>query len=249
MTTSNFYDRYHLQNQGFSKVIGKNNFTYFYTLPTLHSAYIEATKNASLEKKQIRVLDVGCGVGTLSLYLGTLGAQVHGVDISPRAINLATAARDKLALSNVTFAVGQVTKGRGNFDLVICSEVIEHVPNQDAFLQLLQSNLKPGGVLYLSTPSTENVLYRLGFYQEFDQRVGHLRRYTPKSLTAHLRRAGFSILELHEVEGPLRNLLFTTPLGFLIRGIRGPLVPFFHFFDRISQWLGGATDIQVIAKR
>ena len=244
-SSQEFYDQYHAWNHNapYQGVIRPNNFTYWYILPLFQ----QALKGKQLDK--VSVLDVGCGVGTLSLFLGAEGAKVVGVDISPQAVQIAKAAGVAANLGRVKFEQGELQKGKQNYDLVVCSEIIEHVPDQNDFLKKIYSNLKSDGKLVLTTPSRKNVLYRLGFYKGFDAKVGHLRRYTENELQALLEKHGFQVTMIRGVEGPLRNILFTTPLGFFIRGIKGPLIPLFHFFDEISVKIFGASDIQVIAQR
>jgi len=239
---SKFYDHYHQKNNRYQTLIGPRNFTYFYIL--------ELFKLANLENwSKKKILDVGCGVGTVSLYSADKGAIVTGLDVSKRAIEIAQAAQTALNIPNATFKQGQLKKGNSLFDRVVCFEVIEHIKNEKSFLAAIHSHLKPKGILILSTPSAANFLYKSGFYFEFDHQVGHLRRYTVEKITQVLEAAGFKVLIIREVEGPLRNLLFTTKLGFLIRGIRGPLVTLFHILDRFSGKLLGYTDIQVVAKK
>ena len=186
----------------------------------------------------------------MSLYLAEQGAQVTGVDISERAVEIAQTAATDLGLQNVTFVHGDVmTKRKGEYDLVISFEVIEHLPDDYLFLKQVAQNLTASGRLILSTPSHENWLYRLGFYQKFDREVGHLRRYSKTSLRTVVEKSGFEILHLTEVEGPLRNILFTTKLVFLIKCIIGPLVPVFHWADWLSGKIFGFADIQVVAKK
>ncbi len=237
-----FYNRYHLKNKKFVKLISKDNFTYVYIIGFLHLACMEGFWSK-------KVLDVGCGVGTVALYLSSLGANVKGVDISSRAIKIANAAKKELKLKTIEFSKGEITKGNKKFDFVISFEVIEHVPDEKEFLKRIRSNLKKSGLLVLSTPSKENLLYKMGFYKNFDKEVGHLRRYTQTSLKNVLMSNGFEVINFRNVEGPLRNILFTTKLGFLIRFIKGPLVPIFHFFDNLSGLLFGYSDMQVIAKK
>lgn len=240
--TTLFYDDYHKKNDRFNKVISRNNFTYFYILELLHKPYV-------LRKLHGRVLDVGCGVGTLVLYSSKWAKYVVGLDVSERAIAISEEARRHLQLKSVRFVRSEISSYIGAFDCILCTEVIEHVPDDETFLETLHSNLADQGLLVLTTPSSESLLYKLGFYKSFDAEVGHLRRYTEASLTELLKAKGFRIVFLRSVESPLRNVLFTTRLGFIIRFIKGPLIPVFHWFDRTIARILGATDIQVIAQK
>jgi len=238
-----FYDRYHLKNNRFAKVISSNNFTYFYILKLLQRACIRPVA-------QKKILDLGCGVGTMSLYLAAQGATVTGLDISERAVGIAQQAAQSLELKKVIFIRQDVLKKiTGTFDVIITFEVIEHIVQQDLFLHQIKAYLKPQAKLILSTPSNENWLFKLGFYRGFDAEVGHVRRYSEHSLRMVLEKNGFTVVEIKSVEGPLRNVLFTTRLGFLIRFIKGPLVPLFHVFDMLSGKVFGFSDIQVIAQK
>lgn len=253
MKTAAFYDQYHQKNDKFSRVIGDTNATYFYIQQTLRQACELLTKNKSQNNNwtSINVLDVGCGVGALSLYLASKGATVTGIDISPRAIAIASnAARQTALTAKVQFKTGTLSLAKkGTYDLVLCSEVIEHIANDHTFLTRLASQLKPGGILMLTTPSSDNLLYNLGYYDSFDHQVGHERRYTARSLLQLLATTELQPILLRQVEGPLRNILFTSKLGMLVKFIRGPLVPFFHWFDQLSTYLFGAADLQLLAQK
>ena len=242
----NFYDSYHQKNRQFYKVIKKNNFTYY---EILRFFYGEVMKNFVENFSKVKILDIGCGVGAMSLYFSFLGANVKGIDVSQRAIDIAEKAKKQLNFKNISFSKKLLQKGTGKYDLVLASEVIEHIENEKQFLSKIGSQLSEGGLLYLTTPLKENCLYRLGFYKTFDKEVGHLRRYTVASIQDLLQENGFIILEWRRVEGPLRNLLFTTRLGFLIKFIRGPLVSIFHWLDWISMQLFGASDILILAQK
>jgi 2-polyprenyl-3-methyl-5-hydroxy-6-metoxy-1,4-benzoquinol methylase len=239
---STFYDRYHQKNSRFRKLIRPTNFTYFYILRLLTLAGLQ-------ELRHLKILDIGCGVGTMSLYAASLGAAVVGVDISPRAIDIARAAKEIMGFQKVSFKQGEVQQLKQVFDVVFCFEVLEHVAAEQQFLKQIHDRMKVDGILLLSTPSSDNWLFRQGYYHRFDAEVGHLRRYTPVRLKKVLKAAGFEIILIREVEGPLRNLLFTSKCNFLIKLIRGPLVIPFHVLDRVSGKLLGYTDIQVVAQK
>jgi 2-polyprenyl-6-hydroxyphenyl methylase / 3-demethylubiquinone-9 3-methyltransferase len=97
-------------------------------------------------------LDVGCGAGLLAEPLARLGAAVTGLDASPELIAVARAHADARGLV-IDYRAGDVAELAGQFDLITCMEVIEHVADPAAFVNALARRLAPGGLLILSTPN------------------------------------------------------------------------------------------------
>jgi 2-polyprenyl-6-hydroxyphenyl methylase / 3-demethylubiquinone-9 3-methyltransferase len=97
-------------------------------------------------------LDVGCGAGLLAEPLARLGASVTGLDAAPELI---AAAREHAAPQGlaIDYRAGELTELEGQFDLITCMEVIEHVADPAAFVKALATRLAPGGLLILSTPN------------------------------------------------------------------------------------------------
>lgn len=239
---SQFYNQYHQKNQTFHGVIGEQNFTYFYWLEQLHR-FAPILKNK-------KVLDVGCGVGSLSLYCAQHGAQVTGIDISSRAIAIAQqAAHSQLFSHPPTFLERTLDFKLGQFDVVICSEVIEHVPNEKIFAQQLLASVAPGGVLIVSTPYPDNWLRQHGCLAQFDQQVGHQRLISADRLKSLFTDSHFQCLAIRQTEGPLRMLLFSTKAGILIKGIKGPLIHVFHAIDHQLAKLFGWHDQWIVLTR
>jgi 2-polyprenyl-6-hydroxyphenyl methylase/3-demethylubiquinone-9 3-methyltransferase len=103
--------------------------------------------------KGLRVLDVGCGGGLVSEPLARLGAGVTGID--PTVDSIAVARRHAeaqgLPIDYRTASVEELQARGDQFDAVTCMEVIEHVPDQAAFVKSLGALVRPGGILVMST--------------------------------------------------------------------------------------------------
>ena len=97
-------------------------------------------------------LDVGCGAGLLTEPLARLGAKVTGIDAAPELIEVARAHGEAMGLK-VDYHAGDVQNLEGQFDLITCLEVIEHVADPAAFVKELARRLAQGGLLILSTPN------------------------------------------------------------------------------------------------
>lgn len=119
---------------------------------------IQESKNFRNAKKQnpfhnLEILDAGCGGGLLSLPLARLGAKVHGIDLGKENIEQAVQESKKEGL-NILFeniAVQALEERNKNYDLVICSEVLEHVDDPNEFINSLSKKIKNNGLLIVST--------------------------------------------------------------------------------------------------
>ncbi len=158
-------------------------------------------------------LDVGCGAGLLCEPLARLGAAVTGVDAAPENIEAARAHAAGLGLA-IDYRAGELSaQGLGQFDLVTCMEVIEHVSDPATFVRELAAHLKPGGLLILSTPN-RTAASRL-FLVEAAERLGQVPRgthdwhqfLTPEEMTALLEEAGLRVADMQGVAfSPMRGL-------------------------------------------
>lgn len=104
-------------------------------------------------------VDLGCGLGSSSLYLASRGFTVTGVDCSPSAITQARA-RSAAAGLGISFVVadllGPLAEIGGGFDLALDWELLHHIPfdNREVFTTNVAELLRPGG-LYLSLSFSE----------------------------------------------------------------------------------------------
>jgi hypothetical protein len=130
------------------------------------------------------------------------------------------------------------------------TEVIEHLPDDNMALKSIYKLLKPNGTLFLSTPSSNAPMHKLGLAKEFDKKVGHLRRYSKKEITSLIKKNNFKILEVVENEGVIRNFFFLNDhAGKLIRYFKFFIADIITFIDNLSIKLFGESNYFIIAKK
>jgi 2-polyprenyl-6-hydroxyphenyl methylase/3-demethylubiquinone-9 3-methyltransferase len=101
-----------------------------------------------------RVLDVGCGGGILSESMYFKGAEVTGIDLGEKALNVAKLHQleSGAKVDYQYIAVEELaTQQPASFDVVTCMEMLEHVPDPAAIITACARLVKPGGSVFFST--------------------------------------------------------------------------------------------------
>jgi 2-polyprenyl-6-hydroxyphenyl methylase/3-demethylubiquinone-9 3-methyltransferase len=149
----------------------------------------------------LTLLDVGCGGGILSEPLARLGAEVTAIDPAQENINAARAhaATSGVAVTYRAETAEALLAAGEHFDVVVASEVIEHVNDPKAFIATLAGLAKPGGVVLLSTLNRTLKSFALGivgaeYILRWLPRGTHdwEKFVTPKEMAAHARAAGLA---------------------------------------------------------
>uniref|UniRef100_A0A8D0F2N1 Ubiquinone biosynthesis O-methyltransferase, mitochondrial n=1 Tax=Strix occidentalis caurina TaxID=311401 RepID=A0A8D0F2N1_STROC len=116
----------------------------------------------------VKILDVGCGGGLLSEPLGRLGASVTGID--PLEDNIRTADQhksfDPVLAKRIQYKSSSleeiVEESMETFDVIVASEVVEHVADLEMFIKCCSRVLKPEGSLFITTINKTQLSYILG---------------------------------------------------------------------------------------
>jgi 2-polyprenyl-6-hydroxyphenyl methylase/3-demethylubiquinone-9 3-methyltransferase len=102
-----------------------------------------------------QVVDIGCGGGILSDSMARRGAQVLGVDLSAKALRVAQLHAMEAATPNIAYrevsAEALAQERPGQFDLVTCMEMLEHVPDPASTVRACTGLAKAGGWVFFST--------------------------------------------------------------------------------------------------
>ena len=155
-----------------------------------------------------RILDIGCGSGRHTCEAYRLNdVCVTGADLNPRDLR---EARGRLAFHDElgehgggswNLSAADVTRlpfADACFDLVICSEVLEHIPDHQKAMQEIIRVLKPSHPLVVSVPRylPERICWALSD-EYFNANQGHVRIYRKNDLIQRLERAGTCFLDHH----------------------------------------------------
>lgn len=158
----------------------------------------------------MRVLDFGCGPGTISLGLAEAVApgELHGIDTEESQVEMARAAAGAGGHDNAVFRVGDVTDlpfEDGSFDVAHCNAVLMHVPDTEAALAEVMRVLKSGGILSAQDLITDSSFLEPTFgnldgaWTTFAKLLAGNGGYPQlgKEVKAVLQKAGFADVEAH----------------------------------------------------
>lgn len=182
----NYYDKYNTQNPIAKKLM--ENF--FKSLERMID---------DLEKP-VNVLEAGCGEGAVAnfIYQKLNGkCNIDAFDISKRLMEEAI-----LKYENINFTVGNVYEMGGGYDLVVCSEVLEHLEYPEKALSQLYSATEKYIIVSVPREPVWRVLnlMRGKYIKDLGNTPGHIQHWSKRSFIKFLKKAPLKILK---IESPL----------------------------------------------
>ncbi len=147
------------------------------------------------------VVDLGCGNGSVLAQFRQRGWELHGFDISRRAIEIASKAYSDIQFDCVDLTTDLSSHPlAGRCDAVISTEVIEHIFLPRLYVKNCFSFLKPGGILIISTPYhgyLKNLALALFGKMDFHHTAlldyGQIKFWSRRTLTTLLDEGGFEV--------------------------------------------------------
>lgn len=196
--------------------------------------YVTLLLSADLDAPR-HVVDWGAGIGTISEQLRKrLQCEFSCVEIEEEP---------KAVLTGMGFPVyDDVASIDGPVDVIVSSHALEHVSNDVEMLERFYDRLEQGGRLKLVLPAS------MKLWSEFDERIGHYRRYSRRDICEKCVSAGFQVERVHyfdfvgfclglvavRVRHDPSTLASVQSLDFFDR-----LVPFTRIADRVTgRWFG-----------
>lgn len=156
---------------------------------------------AHRRRRVLKILDLGCGNGSVAAVLNQMGHAVTAIDASPDGIEIA-----RQAYPGIDFRLGSLDEdftvwAHEPVDLVISVEVIEHLYNPGSLIEQSFSILRKGGHLILTTPYhgyLKNLILTLtnGWDRHFsvNRDGGHIKFFSRRTLSRMATEAGFQDL-------------------------------------------------------
>jgi 2-polyprenyl-3-methyl-5-hydroxy-6-metoxy-1,4-benzoquinol methylase len=153
-------------------------------------ANLEFLARTGLLRKGGRILEIGCGIGTVVFELAKQGYDIRGVDISQVAIEYGRRKYGDIRLD--VLAAEELAFEDASFDVVLSFDLFEHIARIDRHVGEVRRVLKAGGCYLFQTPNRySNAIFETLAHKTLKWRRVHPSLHTPRQLRRRLAKHGF----------------------------------------------------------
>ena len=146
-----------------------------------------------------RIGEVGCGSGIVQYQVEQkYDRAVDGFDLNEQALRKNLSNKSKVFCYNI---FDNNSNLEGAYDMLLLMDVIEHIEDEDLFIEALAKMIPGDGYLAVNVPALQSL------YSVYDEQVGHIRRYNYKSLNRAFAKHGFTTVKWSYWGLPLTPLL------------------------------------------
>lgn len=167
----------------------------------MHAVFVPPILQRVNELKPKRILDLGCGNGALCRSIKKAGHDIVGCDPSEEGVQVAKQAHPDIEFRTLSVYEAVPESWVGAFDMVISTEVVEHLYAPRALAQMTKTVLKPGGTALITTPYhgyLKNLAIALTNKWDSHHDVfwdhGHIKFWSRETLTKLFEDEGFSTI-------------------------------------------------------
>lgn len=151
---------------------------------------LEFLAEANLFKRNDKILEIGCGIGSIVSELSKEGHDITGTDISGEAISYGLKKYGDIKLE--VQAAEEIQFEGETFDVVLSFDLFEHIAASDKHLREVSRILRPGGYYLFQTPNKySNAIFETLLHRSLKWRRAHPSLHTPGQLRRRLARHGF----------------------------------------------------------
>lgn len=183
------------------------------------------TRNKLDNKK---ILEIGCGRGGVVNFLRNKGFDCYGVELAPIkiSVNLEPYVKTDTDFKDLDTAF------KDSIEVVMVLDVIEHLPDDSAFLESIKKNFRNLKYIFISVPARQDI------WSNYDEYYGHYRRYNITDLRQTISKVGFDDIatqyffhslympaKIMKILGIRRGIQINSPKGFAI------------FINKLLGWL------------
>ncbi len=155
-------------------------------------------KKLKIILKNKKVLDIGFGSGDM-LFIFDNSCELYGIEISENAVERCSIKAKKLEYKH-DFRVADLSlelpPWKEKFDVIICSHVLEHIPNDEDIIKWIAEHLSNSGIAIIAVPIKEKKISQ----EEDNKNELHYREYTPIEFNNKLNNQNLEVINIASIE-------------------------------------------------